>query len=150
MDVAILIGIQAAGKTTFFEARLAATHEMVSKDRLRNDRQPTTRQAELIAAALRNGRSVAVDNTNALPADRAAIIAQARAFGARVVGYFFPPDIAGSRARNATRTGRARVPDVAIYVTAKRLKPPSYDEGFDELHTVQLVEGGFDVQPRPR
>jgi predicted kinase len=150
MDVVILIGLQAAGKTSFVDARLAGTHEIVSKDRLRNNRQPTTRQAELIAAALRAGRSVAVDNTNAMPADRAALIAQARAFGARVVGYVFPPDVAGSRARNATRTGRARVPDVAIYVTAKRLKLPTYDEGFDELHTVRLVDGGFEVQPQPR
>jgi predicted kinase len=149
VEVAILIGLQAAGKTTFSQTRLP-THAHVSKDLLRNTRQPASRQAALIAAALAGGRSVVVDNTNAALADRAALIAQARAVGARVVGYYFEPDLKSSRARNASRTGRARVPEVALYVTMKKLQPPSYDEGFDELFTVRLQDGGFDVLPWPR
>jgi predicted kinase len=150
MEVAILIGLQAAGKTTFSQARLAS-HEHVSKDLLRNARQPTTRQAAQIAAALAAGKPVVVDNTNATLPDRAALIAQARALGARVVGYYFEPDLPGSRARNATRVGRARVPEVALYVTAKKLRPPSFAEGFDEILTVRVADGGgFDVEPWPR
>jgi predicted kinase len=83
---------------------------------------------------------VVVDNTNAAAADRAPLIALARARGARVVGYFFPPDLAGSRARNARREGRARVPDVALYATLKRLQPPDLAEGFDQLHVVPPFE----------
>jgi predicted kinase len=147
VDLVILMGLPGAGKSTFYEARFSATHELVSKDRLRNNRQPGARQAELIAAALRAGRSVVVDNTNPAVSDRAALIAQGRAHGARVVGYFLDPDVAGCRQRNDARTGRARVPAVAIYVTAKRLCPPTHAEGFDELFTVRLADGGFDVRP---
>ena len=40
-------------------------------------------------------------------------------------------------ARNARREGKARVPDVAIFATAKMLVPPSREEGFDELYRVR-------------
>jgi hypothetical protein len=39
-------------------------------------------------------------------------------------------------ARNRLREGKARVPDVAIFVTAKKLVPPSFDEGFDEVRVI--------------
>jgi hypothetical protein len=45
-------------------------------------------------------------------------------------------------ARNERRTGRAKVPKVAIFTAAKRLAPPRLEEGFDELHTVRVADGG--------
>ena len=39
----------------------------------------------------------------------------------RPVLYWFPPDVKASLARNAEREGRAQVPKVAIFATAKRL-----------------------------
>lgn len=149
MEVIVLMGLQASGKTSFYRARFAATHAHVSKDLLRNSRRPARRQGELIEAALRAGRSVVVDNTHPAPADRAEVIAQARAHGARVVGYWFPPDLAASRRRNAGRQGRARVPDVALHVTARRLQPPAPGEGFDALFAVRPVDGDFEVTPWP-
>ena len=35
--------------------------------------------------------------------------------------------------------GRQRVPDLAIYVAAKRLEVPTYAEGFDYLYRVRIV-----------
>jgi hypothetical protein len=49
-------------------------------------------------------------------------------------------------ARNARREGKARVPDVAIYATAKRLVPPTRVEGFDELMCVRLNDCVFEVR----
>jgi hypothetical protein len=50
--------------------------------------------------------------------------------------------------RNAGRSGAARVPDVAILSTAKRLQRPNLEEGFDQLWFVSMVEGnGFLVRP---
>jgi hypothetical protein len=55
--------------------------------------------------------------------------------------------VSGSLERNREREGRARVPDVAIYVTSKKLTPPSYTEGFDTLHVVRIAgHGAFEVR----
>jgi predicted kinase len=145
-ELVILIGLPASGKSTFYRERYAATHDLVSKDLLRGARQPERRQRELVEAALAAGRSVVVDNTNARAQDREPLIAQARAHGARVVGCFFLPNVRASIMRNRSREGTARVPDVAIFTSAKRLEAPSPEEGFDALMTVDLHrERGFEV-----
>ncbi len=114
----------------------------MSKDRLRNNAKPERRQRQLVAEALAGGRSVVVDNTNATAGDRAALIALGREYGARVVGYYFTSSVKGSLMRNARREGRARVPDVAIFATRKRLAPPRYAEGFDALYAVRIMDEG--------
>jgi predicted kinase len=147
-ECVILIGLQAAGKTSFYRERFEPTHVHISKDGFPHARDRNARQAALVAAALGEGRSVVIDNTNPTPADRCPVIAIARHFGARVVGYYFDATSRSSLGRNRGRQGKARVPDVAILATAKRLVPPSLDEGFDELHTVRLTEAGtFEVGP---
>ncbi len=148
----ILIGLPASGKTTFYRERFAATHELVSKDAMRHNRQPQRRQEELIGTALAAGRSIAVDNTNPTVADRAAIIAIAKRHGAEVAGYFFPTEAADALRRNRARDGRQRVPAVAIFATRKRLVPPAYEEGFDRLYTVVVNEEAkvFEVVPQGR
>jgi predicted kinase len=146
MELSILIGLQGAGKTTFYRTRFAATHEHVSKDRFRHNKKPSRRQAQLIDDALRAGHSVVVDNTNPTVADRAPLLALGRAHGARISGYYFEPSVSGSLARNREREGRARVPDVAIYATSTKLTPPSYAEGFDTLYAVRIANhGAFEV-----
>ena len=67
-------------------------------------------------------------------------------FGAAVVGYYFESRVADCLERNRQRTGRERVPDVALYATRKRLCRPSLAEGFDRLFYVRLLgEGRFEV-----
>jgi predicted kinase len=152
MDCVILIGLPASGKSTFYRERFAGTHDLVSKDAMRNNRQPQRRQERLIEAALAAGRSVVVDNTNPRAADRAPIVATARRFGADVAGYYFPTEAQMALRRNRARQGRDRVPDVAIFVAKKRLEPPTYAEGFDQLFTVTVKEETrtFDVDELAR
>ena len=152
MDCVILIGLPASGKSTFYRQRLAATHDLVSKDAMRNNRQPQRRQEQLIEKALADGRSVVVDNTNPRVADRAPIIAIARRLGANVAGYYFPAEAQVALRRNRARQGPDRVPDVAIFVAKKRLEPPTYAEGFDHLFTVIVKEEtrAFDVEEQAR
>jgi predicted kinase len=143
----IFIGIPASGKTTFYTKRCAATHAHISKDLWPSSASKESRQARELGPALGAGRSVVVDNTSPLPADRASIIRIARECGARVVGYHFITTTREAVGRNRGREGRARVPDVAIFTTAKRMTPPDRREGFDELYAVRIAgEGGFDVQ----
>jgi len=145
-ELVVFIGLQAAGKTTFYHAHFAATHAHISKDLLRNNKRPERRQTLLIAETLATGRSIVVDNTNATVVERATLIALGRAFGARVIGYYFPTTIGASLARNRERVGRARVPDVAIFARAKQLAPPTSAEGFDALYTVAIAgDGAFTV-----
>ncbi len=140
VELVIFVGLQASGKSTFFRERFAATHEHVSKDLLRNNKNPNRRQAQLIQAALEAGRSVVVDNTNPAIEDRRPLIELGRKHGARVIGYFFDARVRESLRRNAGREGKARVPDVAIFAAAKRLVPPSYSEGFDGLFRVHAAD----------
>ena len=48
--------------------------------------------------------------------------------------------------RNEVREGKARVPDVAIYATAKKLVALSIKEGFDGLLRVRLNDSAFEVR----
>lgn len=142
-DCVILVGLPGAGKTTFYRRRFQSTHALISKDLLPRGRAKQNRQDAQLRAALAAGRSVVVDNTNVTRAERAAIISRARAMGARVVGYFLHISIRDAVARNELRSGREKVPNVAIFTRAKHLEPPTMDEGFDELHVLQPADGAF-------
>ena len=149
-DLVIFVGLQASGKSTFYRERFAATHEHVSKDLFRNNKNPNRRQAQLIEAALEEGSPVVVDNTNPTAEDRRTLIELGRRFGARIVAYYFDSTVRQCIERNRLRAGKARVPDVAIYATAKKLVSPSYSEGFDELFRVRLTASSFEVSAETR
>ena len=148
-ELAILIGLPGAGKTSFFRDRLAATHVHVSKDLLGGARDKGRRQIEETGRALRAGRSVAVDNTNPRMSDRAPLVALGHEAGARVVAYVLLTPAKEAAARNRAREAPARVPDVAVFVAAKRLEPPTAGEGFDAVFAVRAENGAFEVVPFP-
>lgn len=133
MQAVLLIGIPGAGKTTFYEQRLAASHVKISLDVV------GTRDAEraLLAECLEAGRDFVVDNTNLRARDRAEYIGKSRAAGYRVLGYFFPPNLRGSIWRNKHRTDKKPLPVPAVLASYKRVEPPQLDEGFDELYLVE-------------
>ncbi|MDP9427039.1 MAG: ATP-binding protein [Actinomycetota bacterium] len=140
--------MQASGKSTFYHERFAETHEHVSKDLFRHNKNRGRRQEQLVGEALRSGRCAVVDNTNPTLEDRASLIELAREHGARAIAYYFESGTRDSRERNGRREGKARVPNVAIFATAKKLVPPSRAEGFEEVHRVKISEGsGFEVLP---
>jgi predicted kinase len=145
-ELVLFVGLQASGKFSFYRARCADTHDLVSKDRFPNNRNPARRQRQLVEEALAAARSVVVDNTNPTVEERAELIVLGRSLGATVVGDYFESRVADCLERNRQREGKARVPNVALYATRKRLCVPSRAEGFDRLHYVRLVgEGGFEV-----
>lgn len=150
VELLVFVGLQASGKSTFFRERFAATHEHVSKDCFPNNKNRSRRQKQLIEAALSAGSPVVVDNTNPTLEDRRSLIELGREHGARIAGYYFESGARLCVERNRRRAGRARVPDVAIYATAKRLEPPSYKEDFDELFRVRMAGDNFEVEPYAR
>ncbi|UFR06620.1 ATP-binding protein [Streptomyces sp. Go40/10] len=148
-DLAVLVGLQAAGKSTFYADVLADRYELVSKDLFpRGARNKQVRQMRLVAEHLAAGRAVAVDNTNPSPQEWGPLVEAAHAHGATATAYWFPPDVEGSLRRNAAREGRDRVPDVGVLATLKRLRRPSAADGFDAVHEVRFDgRGGFEVRP---
>jgi len=136
LDLIILVGLPGSGKTTYYRAHFAATHVHVSKDLMPNAQRRGERQAREIDAALGGGKSVVVDNTNPSRDVRAPLIALGRRHGARIVAVYFETDVRTAIMRNRQREGRARVPDVAIFTTKKKLMPPTLEEGFDEVRVV--------------
>jgi predicted kinase len=146
LELVIFSGLQASGKTTFYRERFAATHLLVSKDLWPNARRREERQRRVIEDALRQRRSVVVDNTNPSPLERAPLVALGRAFGARLLSYWFVSTVPESISRNAARSGRARIDDVGIHSVAKRLVAPAHAEGFDSYFEVRISASGFDVR----
>ncbi len=143
MEAVILVGIQAAGKSTFYRERFFQTHLRISLDLLRTRH----RERALLAWCLSHGQRFVVDNTNIAAVERAVYIASARVAGFRVVGYVFEADVPASITRNAGRAQAEQVPAKAIGGTKKRLEWPQRGEGFDELHEVRVdPAGGFIVE----
>jgi predicted kinase len=145
-ECVLFVGLPASGKTTFYQRRFASTHRHISKDLMPSSARKGTRQAQELRTALAAGVSAVVDNTSPSVADRAEVIAVARELGVRVIGYYFSATARDAVGRNRGREGKARVPNVAIFTTAKRMTVPSRDEGFDELYQVAIREDGdFEV-----
>jgi predicted kinase len=137
IELVIFVGLPGAGKSTYVREHFAATHAHVSKDLMPNATRRDAKQERQIAEALAAGRSVVVDNTNPTPLVRAPLVALGKAHAARVIAYYFEVSVRTAVARNAGREGKAKVPNVAIFATAKKLIPPALDEGFDEVRVVR-------------
>lgn len=136
MEAIIFVGIQGAGKSTFFRERFFDTHVRINLDMLR------TRQKEekLFHACLESGQSFVIDNTNPLPADRQRYLQPARAKGFRTIAYFFQTSLRDAMQRNNLRTGRKKVPAPAVTATFKKIVAPTIKEGFDEVHVIELTQ----------
>jgi predicted kinase len=141
MQMVLMIGLQASGKSSFCRERFYNTHVRINLDMLRTRH----RERLLIAACFEAKQRFVVDNTNLTPKLRATYIAAARQARFEVVGYFMQSRLADCLARNAQRE-QGRVPEIAIMASSKRMVVPRYDEGFDKLYFVRLVQNGFDVQ----
>jgi predicted kinase len=143
MELVLFIGPPAVGKSTFYATRFAQTHLRLSLDMLRTRH----RESRLVETCLATRQPVVIDNTNPTRAERAVYIAPARACGFRVIGYRFDVPYDQLLARNAARSGRAKVPEVAIRATLAKLEVPALDEGFDQLWRVgpDAAGTGFEV-----
>ncbi len=149
MEIIILMGLQASGKSTFYRTHFATTHEHVSKDLLlqSKNKNKNQKQAECIERAFQEQRSVVVDNTNATIQDRLPLIDLGHRYDAKIIGYYFQPDVLSSRKLNMQRTGKAQVPEKVIFITAHKFELPTYAEGFDTLYYVRIGKDSTSENP---
>ncbi len=138
MQAIIFIGIQASGKSTFFQQQFFHTHLRLNLDML-NTRH---REEILLRACLEAKQPFVIDNTNVTREDRAKYINAAKDVGFNVVGYYFQSKLQESIDRNSKRSGKALIPVKGILATHRKLKLPNYDEGFDQLFYVSINDVG--------
>ena len=142
MEAVVLIGLQGAGKSTFYKERFFSSHVRISLDLLKTRH----REKRFLELCLATGQRFVVDNTNPTRADRARYIEPVKSHRFAVVGYYFQSKVENCLQRNAGRCDAERVPDVAILTAAKKLELPSLAEGFDRLFYVRLEKGRFLVE----
>jgi len=134
-EAIVFIGIQGSGKSTFFKERFFTTHVRISLDVLRTRR----REHILVEACIRAAQSFVIDNTNPAASVRANYLSAARARSFYAIAYHFITPLHECLRRNALRQGKERIPPVALHAAAKRIEPPSAQEGFGEISTVELT-----------
>lgn len=134
MQAIIFIGIQASGKSTFFQQRLFHSHLRLNLDMLKTRH----REQILLRACLEAKQPFVIDNTNTTRADRAKYISAAKEAGFSVVGYYFQSKLQDAIERNQQRSGKALIPVKGIMATHRKLELPSLDEGFDQLFYVAI------------
>ncbi len=143
MEAVILVGLQGAGKSSFYRERFFNTHQRISLDLLRTRH----RERRFLQFCVETRLRFVVDNTNPTRADRAVYIQAAKEVRFRVVGYHFQSRVEDCMRRNENRPTPQRVPYQAILGTAGRMERPSIEEGFDELYYVKIDETcGFVVE----
>lgn len=133
MQLVVFCGIQATGKSTFYQQRFFHSHVRLSLDLLRTRH----REQRLLQVCLETQMRCVVDNTNPTRAERATYIVPARAAGFEIVGYFFQSITAEALVRNLQRPAARQIPDKGIRATRNRLELPTRAEGFDQLHFVR-------------
>ena len=136
MEAVIFVGVQGAGKSTFYRDRFFHTHVRINLDMLKTRK----REEQLVTACLDAGQSFVVDNTNPQVGDRARYIAPAHAKGFRVVAYFFDVPLRDAMQRNNQRKLKQKIPAPAVAGTHKKMERPSKAEGFDQVFTVRVSD----------
>lgn len=139
MEGIIFIGLQASGKSTYYKENFFNSHVRISLDLL-NTRN---KESKLLETCLGVQQKVVIDNTDPTQEDRAKYIEKFKAKKYKVIGYYFQSYLESSLRRNRQRTGKARIPDVGVFATHKKLELPKKEEGFDELFYIKIVDGEF-------
>lgn len=142
MEGIIFVGIQASGKSSFYQRFFYKTHVRISLDMLKTRH----RESILVNACIEAKQPFVIDNTNPGIEERSKYIEKLKACGLSVKGYYFQSNISECLERNKMRQGEERIPDVGVKGTYNRLVLPSYDEGFDELFYVSMRHNEFVVK----
>ncbi|MFW2178052.1 MULTISPECIES: AAA family ATPase [unclassified Moraxella] len=141
MQLIIFIGLQGSGKSTFYKQHLVDSHIRLNGDMLKTKHRETL----LFHACLTSKTPTVIDKTNATIAERQPLIALAKQQHFNVIAYYFDVPFAIALAQNNHREGKAKVPEVGVKSTAKKLQPPQFSEGFDQIFYVKVQDNLFEL-----
>ena len=133
MEIVILVGIPGSGKTTL-ALNSFPNHKRINLDTL----QTRKKEDAEIANSLSNGQNLIIDNTNATEKSRSKYIQLGKQFGVPVKAVYIKTPVELALKRNASREGKARVPDSAVRFYFKILQPPSIEEGLDRVDIIEM------------
>ena len=143
MEIIIFCGIQATGKSSFYKQNFFKSHVHISMDLLKT----RNRENRFIDLCLETEQSFVIDNTNPSKEDRGKYIEKIKNKRySKIVCFYFQSKIEDALNRNLARTGKERIPDIGIKATFNKLELPSFDEGFDEINYVELIDEKFIIK----
>jgi predicted kinase len=132
MQAIIFIGIQGAGKSTFYQKNFQNTHIRINLDMLKTRH----REQIFLQACLEAKQPFVIDNTNPTPADRTRYIIPAKANKFQVIAYYFDIKLEQCKQQNNQRPQKQIIPIAALLGTCKKLTLPSWEEGFNKIYSV--------------
>ncbi|MFW1994767.1 AAA family ATPase [Acinetobacter guillouiae] len=142
MQLILFTGVQASGKSTFYQQYFYHTHLRINLDMLKTRH----REKILFEAAIASKTKIVIDNTNMSKADRARYIQLAKTADFEVISYYFETDLDSTLQRNAQREGKANIAEKGVKTTFYKLEVPNRSEGFDALFKVNMIENnGFSI-----
>ncbi|KAM9732885.1 bifunctional polynucleotide phosphatase/kinase [Menidia menidia] len=141
-EVVVAVGYPASGKSTFFHTHIIPKgYVYVNRDTL-GSWQNCVSACE---RALREGRSVAVDNTNPDPESRKRYVDVANAAGVSCRCFLFSASLEQAKHNNRFRemvpseSKHAKVNDMIFYSYKKHFLAPALSEGFSEILHIHFV-----------
>lgn len=143
MTIHVMVGIPGSGKSTYAKQLEKQGAVRVSLDEIREKLEAETGSKsepkvfseglKQMKEALSQGKDVVCDSTNVYPKKREAYFKIAEQYGAKINAIFINTDKKECLERNSKREGKAKVPAVAIHTSAKKLIPPTVEEGFNQV-----------------
>lgn len=148
-EVVVAVGFPASGKSTFFHMHI------IPKGYVYVNRDTLGSWQSCVAAcerALKEGRSVAVDNTNPDPESRKRYLDVAKAAGVSCRCFHFSASLDQAKHNNRFRemapseTKHVKVNDMVFHSYKKHFVAPSLSEGFSEIIRIHFVPNFKDSQ----
>ncbi|WP_228376912.1 AAA family ATPase [Chryseobacterium vrystaatense] len=137
----IFIGIPASGKSSFYKELFFNSHIRISMDLL-NTRN---KEGKLLRYCFETQSQMVIDNTNVTKEERKKYIELARQNNYEIIGYYFDSHLKDCLERNKNR--KDTISEIGIKTKYKELAKPFYEEGFDHIHTVNMVDNEFIITP---
>lgn len=148
-EVIVAVGFPASGKSTFFHTHVIPKgYAYINRDTLGSWQSCVT----ACERALKEGRSVAIDNTNPDPESRKRYVDVAKAAGVSCRCFYFSASLEQAKHNNRFRemapsdSKHAKVNDMVFYSYKKHFVAPALSEGFSEILHIHFVPNFKDSQ----